>query len=189
MDSSGACAVHAGRLLCEAPKRENTGAAEEYYGEGSRWDSWTWFGSKAVPVRRWLWGGTAPCVRGSGLRVRRGTRAFLSSYQVQFRCSAMSYVLGARVAGLVHGAFNTLTLCGSYSDRTPGKVIKKFRRQPQVNGPRTPLSSNPRVHGRHTGTRRDSLSGLSARREGGVVSCNYGGFVSGMCVTPGCVDR
>ena len=34
-----------------------------------------------------------------------------------------------------------------------------------------------------------SLSGLSARREGGVVSCNYGGFVSGMCVTPGCVDR
>ena len=29
-----------------------------------------------------------------------------------------------------------------------------------------------------------SLSGLSARREGEVVSCNYGGFV----VTPGCVD-
>ena len=27
--------------------------------------------------------------------------------------------------------------------------------KPQVNGPRTPLSSNPRVHGRHTGTRRD----------------------------------
>ena len=29
-----------------------------------------------------------------------------------------------------------------------------------------------------------SLAGLSARREGEVVSCNYGGFV----VTPGCVD-
>ena len=30
--------------------------------------------------------------------------------------------------------------------------------KPQVNGPRTPLSSNPRVHGRHTGTRREALT-------------------------------
>ena len=71
MDSSGACAVHAGRLLCEAPNRENIRAAEECYGEGSRWDSWTW--SKAVPVAVVVGRNpTAP----TGLRVRRRARAF-----------------------------------------------------------------------------------------------------------------
>ena len=71
MDSSGACAVHAGRLLCEAPNRENTRAAEECYGEGSRWDSWTW--SKAVPVAVVV--GRNPAAP-TGLRVRRRARAF-----------------------------------------------------------------------------------------------------------------
>ena len=47
----------------------------------------------------------------------------LLSYQVQFRCSAMSYMLGARVARLVHGAFNTLTLWywESYGKETSNK--------------------------------------------------------------------
>jgi hypothetical protein len=39
-------------------------------------------------------------------------------------------------------------------------------------------------------TLRTPLTGLGARRTRRVVSCNYGGFISGgVCIAPGCVYR